>query len=104
MASGEADLLLGGPGGIELGLSAGDVVILPAGTGHRKVRSSPDFSVVGAYPQDQYPDIQISEATSAQLEMIAHVPIPESDPVQGMVGYLQAAWAIESHPSATQQS
>lgn len=93
VAVGEAQLMIGGPGGIELGLRAGDALVLPAGTGHRKLRASNDFSVVGAYPDGQEPDIQTSAPSVEQLAEIGLVPLPNSDPVQGMVGYLLKAWA-----------
>src|SRR5436190_11972743 len=32
---------------------SGDVILIPAGVAHHHIGASPDFSVVGAYPEDR---------------------------------------------------
>jgi uncharacterized protein YjlB len=94
---GEATLALGGPQGVELGVAAGDALVLPAGTGHRRVSASHDFLVVGAYPAGQE-DYDIRRGDPAEVEAaraaIMRVGLPEADPVEGSSGPLVAAWGL----------
>jgi uncharacterized protein YjlB len=95
VARGHATVLFGGPGGRELTVSAGDVVIVPAGVGHYNKSASADLTIVGAYPDnaprpDQYrgkPD----EHGDVVLK-IAAVPTPPADPVVGGDGPLRHLW------------
>ncbi|WP_037093471.1 cupin [Rhizobium leguminosarum] len=89
---GTATLLIGGPGGQALKVAAGDCLVLPAGTGHQNLGCTSDFQVVGAYPKGQQADIQTSAASSEMLVKISSVPIPHSDPVQGLSGFLIEKW------------
>ncbi|SDP00204.1 Uncharacterized protein YjlB [Pseudomonas arsenicoxydans] len=92
VAAGYARLMLGGPGGRILEVSGGDVLLLPAGTGHCNVESSSDFLVVGAYPPGQHADICREAPTSEQLARIQTLPFPEQDPVQGLHGAVRRYW------------
>src|SRR6516165_10725033 len=50
VARGHARVRFGGDHGQEFDIKAGDVAILPAGTGHQCISASRDFCVIGAYP------------------------------------------------------
>lgn len=86
VVAGQAVLTIGGPGGRDIELSAGDAILLPAGTGHRALKSSKDFLVVGAYPEGQSWDIcREAPDPEARLRMTS-MPYPEHDPVMGPGG------------------
>ncbi|MFT2008196.1 cupin [Pontibacter sp. 13R65] len=94
VAAGTATLILGGPQGHELTITAGDMVVLPAGTGHCKKTASSDFVVVGAYPQGQveYDICTESDYVAEKQKNIARVPLPATDPVAGATGPLLKHW------------
>ena len=88
VAKGEARVCFGGEQGEILELSAGDVAILPAGTGHKRQSASDDFLVVGAYPDGR--DFDICRGDPAEhdraVSRIAKVPLPKKDPIFGQSG------------------
>jgi uncharacterized protein YjlB len=83
--SGNALLQLGGPHGEKLAVRSGDIVVLPAGTGHISLSWSNDFEVVGAYPKGMEPDlIKLDDERPAGVrEIVDHVPVPDHDPFFG---------------------
>ncbi|MES1953952.1 cupin domain-containing protein [Salinisphaera hydrothermalis] len=93
--AGEAELVLGGESGQPIRLAAGDVVILPAGTGHCRVEASEDFALTAAYP-DGHGDWDLCRpgetAPERARERIAAVPIPPQDPITGADGALVRLW------------
>ena len=94
IARGHARVRFGGDKGKELELAAGDVAILPAGTGHQCLQASRDFSVVGAYPPGAM--MQVTRPTPENhqkaLKTIPEVKLPNSDPVAGIDGPLVKLW------------
>jgi uncharacterized protein YjlB len=94
IARGHARVRFGGDTGEVLEIAAGDVAILPAGTGHQCISSSRDFSVVGAYPPGPPMDlVRPSKAAHATaLQTIAKVAVPKTDPVLGADGPLVKLW------------
>ena len=95
VACGSATLMLGGEQGESLVVTAGDVLVLPAGTGHCRIDASADFELVAAYPPDQQDwDLCRPGDTdhAAACARIAAVAIPPQDPVTGAHGALPMAW------------
>lgn len=89
--SGHATLRLGGQKGKDIKVSAGDVVVLPAGTGHKRLSASSDFSIAGGYPDGRDYDTQTKE-NKALKGNISHVGKPKQDPVYGDQGPLLNIW------------
>jgi uncharacterized protein YjlB len=83
IVSGTATVELGGPQGESFEVSAGDVLVLPAGTGHRRATARNGFTVVGGYPAGQEDYDLLREADGAARARIAALPAPPDDPVGG---------------------
>lgn len=94
VVGGSANITFGGPGGEAVVLSAGDVVVIPAGVGHFNAGSGSGFSVIGAYPEGRSWDILTGEPDERpeSLENIRAVPLPETDPILGPNGPLTESW------------
>src|SRR5258708_31331366 len=74
IARGRVRVRLGGDKGEEIDLEAGDVVVLPAGTGHQNLMASWDLLVVGAYPRPP----EYDECTGTKHELAkaqARIPL-----------------------------
>jgi uncharacterized protein YjlB len=94
VARGRARVRFGGDHGREVEVTAGDVAILPAGTGHQCLSASPDFCVIGAYPPGAKMEITrpTPENRRKALETIPQVELPKTDPVRGESGPLISLW------------
>lgn len=94
VARGQARVRFGGDHGQELDIKAGDVAILPAGTGHQCITASDDFCVIGAYPPGSRMEITrpTPENHAKALKTIPNVALPPADPVTGKHGALMRLW------------
>src|SRR5690348_9003949 len=95
VARGRARVQLGGHDGEVVEFSAGDIAVLPAGTGHQRLFGSEDLSVVGAYPPEGTYNLCRGDDPAERgkaLTTIPQVPLPQSDPVFGKDGPLLTLW------------
>ena len=94
ICSGKASVILGGPRGKTISLEMGDVLILPAGVGHKCLQASKSFLCIGAYPQGKDYDTNLGKASEleAALKRIKKLGIPSKDPVFGKQGFLKSFW------------
>jgi uncharacterized protein YjlB len=92
--SGEVTVQFGGEAGVVVTARPGDVIVLPAGTGHKKLSSRGELGIVGAYPVGQHADMRTPVLSSLERSVAAvqRVALPQRDPVYGEGGPLFTHW------------
>ena len=100
IARGTARVRFGGAQGEEIEVKAGDVVVLPAGTGHQRLSDNASLRVIGGYPADGRYDFSRGSGSGNEhdegLQRISQVPLPESDPLYGADGPLLKLWRAKA--------
>ena len=95
IARGHARVRFGGDHGKEIEIAAGDVAILPAGTGHQCLSAS-DGLLRGRRLSAGPAKCEITRPTpenhAKALKTIPHVKLPKTDPVMGADGPLVKLW------------
>jgi uncharacterized protein YjlB len=93
VARGSATLRLGGNKGTTLKVTAGDIVVIPAGVGHECLADD-EFLVVGAYPPGGTYDECRGSFSEHQVarKTVPKVPVPKKDPLYGAGGGLTKIW------------
>ncbi|KIW23032.1 uncharacterized protein PV07_11264 [Cladophialophora immunda] len=82
-------------GGEEIEVHAGDVIVLPAGTGHCSLQSSKDYRYIGVYPEGApkwRSELGKDEVGDSFRQEIQGVALPVQDPVNGSEGPLLKLW------------
>lgn len=94
ISRGSINLKLGGHKGTDFLVSAGDVIVIPAGVGHFSLESRDDYQVIGGYPEGRDWNMIYDEADKYQVarENIEQLPVPKSDPIFGSDGPLTRLW------------
>jgi len=92
--SGSALLHMGGENGRKITVNAGDILVIPAGVGHKCISHSDNFTVLGAYPDGLSPDLMRGEKDERpQADTnIASIPYPSADPFSGKGDGLIRLW------------
>ena len=92
--NGSALVHLGGEQGKKVEIHAGDIIVIPAGVGHKNLESD-DLGVVGAYPDGRSWDINrgLPGERPQTDRNIAALPIPVTDPLQGKGEGLVKLWS-----------
>jgi uncharacterized protein YjlB len=85
--AGEVTVQFGGEAGVTVTAKPGDVIVLPAGTAHKKLSARGALGIVGAYPEGSDPDTSKGVPTAK-----CAAPLPACDPVHGPGGPLFTYW------------
>jgi uncharacterized protein YjlB len=89
VAEGKVSIRLGGESGSLFRLRAGDMLILPAGVGHRREGDDEGLKVIGAYPRGQS-----HYNIKRKGRRVPKVALPLTDPFYGEDGPVQRAWQL----------
>ena len=98
VTKGEVSVQLGGQNGPVHTLRKGDIVLLPAGTAHKRLDGSNNFEVVGAYPKNGKDfDMQYGGASDYEVikDRILQVKRPLTDPATGNPKDINTYWSIK---------
>lgn len=90
ITAGHCTVMLGGENGALFVVERGDVLVLPAGTGHKRIEATPGFSCVGAYSINVPYNMRYGEEKEFDeaITKIKALPLPKTDPVYGGDGPL----------------
>lgn len=90
---GRALLQLGGEQGEKVEVEGGDIIVIPAGVGHKNLESD-NLQLVGAYPNGRDYDMNYGKEGErpAVDKNISSVPVPVEDPLQGKGAGVPLIW------------
>lgn len=104
--AGRALIGFGGDKGIEVEVKPGDLALIPAGVGHKRIRGDDGFQVAGGYPVGQSGNIvRPGELEPHGVEQaLSLLPLPERDPLTGESGGLLDHWRPFRGDAATSRT
>lgn len=87
ISRGEVSLQLGGSEGKRVDVSAGDVLIIPAGVGHFSLSGTTDYEVIGGYPAGRAWDMVYNERDKYEAAQVTinQLMLPSFHPLLGAV-------------------
>ena len=85
---------MGGEQSEKVAVDAGDIIIIPAGVGHKNLKSK-GLGVVGAYPDGRSWDLNrgLPGERPAADRNIEALPIPQADPLLGPRNGIVKIWS-----------